>query len=124
MRVTPVVAFVSGILAVVAASSRTPVAQQLPLRPPPPAFAAPKAPQPFGDLFGSNDSQKRLAPLTKMPRLQAPVDGQFWQQRPSIACPMRMIAADPQFDATMRRNPPPNVPAFTLRAAPPLACVP
>jgi hypothetical protein len=106
-----------------AALPRTVAAQQLPLLPPPPAFAQAPPPQPFGNLFGP------VRPMTpKAVPLFAPLARDAAKNelgaRPSrtIVCGMKLVPADPAFDASIRRATPDNSRAFTMRTAPPPVC--
>ena len=113
-----VAVFLAGAPAVLPAA-----AQDLPLRPPPPVFAPVKPPQPFGNLFGRQRPMKLQRPtLPKLPSLNSRTIDLAAQQRQTIVCGMRLVPADPKFDAAMRRAVPENGPAFTLRTAPPPVC--
>jgi len=120
MRVRTVQACVTAVVAFVACP-RPALAQEFRLLSPPAAFAPAKPPQPFGNLF------RRVRPVTPRPATQlkaltaATVD-RAAQPRATIACPMRMLPVDPQFDSTMRHAVPENSPEFRMRIAPPLAC--
>jgi hypothetical protein len=118
------IAVLTLVIAIVA-SALPLVAQELPLLPPPAAFATPKAPQPFGNLFGrvrEREAQRRPAPSPPAP-LGTPAAKRA-EQTPAIACPMRLVPVDPAFDRSMRHTVDAKAATFTMRVAPPLACRP
>jgi hypothetical protein len=98
------------------------LAQDLRLLPQPPAFAKPKAPQPFGNLFG-RERPSKPQPALLFKTLARPALERVAPPS-TIACPMRLVPADPSLDASIRHAVPENGPAFTMRVAPPLACRP
>ncbi len=104
-------------------AARSTAGQQFPLLPPPPAFAPPPAPQPFGDLFGGARVVKAPPPAQlRTPWLDAPPNRLKAQPSRTIACGIKLVPAGPAFDPAIRRAVPENGPAFTMRTAPPPVC--
>ncbi len=123
MRKRTIVALVFALMVGASALPRAAAAQQPSPPSPPPAFAQANPVQPFGNLFG------RVRP-DKMPGkpLFAPVSRDAAKQtlgaQPSrtIVCGMKLVPADPAFDASIRRAVPEGGAAFTMRTAPPPVC--
>jgi hypothetical protein len=100
------------------------MAQELPVVPPPPAFAPAPLLRPFGDLFAVPRPRKpQPVLLANIPKGATPI-GSGLDRRPLAACPMQTQPVDPAFDASMRQMVPDQTMAFTMRTAPRLSCRP
>jgi hypothetical protein len=123
MRMNLATALVAAFLVAVSAVPRTAAAQQVPVLSAPSAFA-PTAPlRPFGNLFGRVRPVKPLATTLFTPPARGAA-GKDLVAQPSrtIVCGMKLVPADPAFDAAIRHAVPENSPAFTMRTAPPPVC--
>ena len=123
MRMSPPAALVTALMVGAFALPRAAMAQQHLSPSPPPAFAQAKPVQPFGNLFGRVRPDKTQGTLLFAPPSRDTAKQNLGAQ-PSrtIVCGMKLVPADPAFDASIRRAVPENGPTFMMRTAPPPVC--
>jgi hypothetical protein len=79
--------------------------------------------QPFGNLFGRVRPDKAQGTLLfTPPSRDIAKHGLGAQPSRTIVCGMKLVPADPAFDASIRRAVPENGPTFMMRTAPPPVC--
>jgi hypothetical protein len=123
MRMSPTAALITALMVGASALPRVAAAQQHPSPSPAPAFAEMQSPQPFGNLFGRVRPDKpQAAPLFTPPSRDMAKNGLAAQPSRTIVCGMKLVPADPAFDALIRRSVPENSPTFMMRTAPPPVC--
>ena len=123
MRKRSTVALVFALMAGASALPRAAAAQQPPSPSPAPAFAQAKPVQPFGNLFGRVRPEKVPGTLLfAAPSRDALKQHLGAQPSRTIVCGMKLVPADPAFDAAIRRAVPENGPTFMMRTAPPPVC--
>jgi hypothetical protein len=123
MRTRSTVALVFALVVGASVLPRAAAAQQHPSPSPPPAFAQTKPLQPFGNLFCRvRPGKPQTTPLFAPPSRDASKNDLGARPSRTIVCGMKLVPADPAFDATIRRTVPENSPAFMMRTVPPPVC--
>jgi hypothetical protein len=114
MRVVPVAALVTVCIATIAMAPHA-FAQDAPAAAA--AFPSPKLMRPAANVFAP---PRTPTPVQKSPLFDVRLSPKI-APRPDTVCGMRLVPADPTFDASMRRAPEADR-AFTMRTTPPPVC--